>query len=132
MKQIKALSARFADRLLHIRFVKNAVAEQANLDAFKGKPTPIILAGVLTIIFSFVMGWPAVAALGAVSLKMEQPWIAVIGCPLIYGLSHLLFILGMYLSGGKYSLIFLRWLSRISVEKLRAWSCTESAECNIE
>jgi hypothetical protein len=132
MKQFKILSARFADRLLHIPFVENAVNEQATLDAFKGKPSPLILAGVLAIIISFVIGWPAVAALGAVSLKTEQPWIAVVGCPLIYGLSHLLFILGMYLSGGKYTLIFLRWFSRISVEKLQTWSCTEPDKCNTE
>ncbi len=124
MEQLKALSARCADRLLHIQFVKNAVNEQADLEAFKASPTPVIIAGVLTIILSFVMGWPAVAALGAVSIKTEQPWIAVIGCPLVYGASHLLFILGMYLSGGKYSLIFLRWLSRISVERLQSWGCS--------
>lgn len=122
MKRIKSLPTQLADRLLQIQFVSTAVVEQADLSAFKKKPSLLIIIGVLTICLSFFMGWPAVAAIGVVSIKMDQPWIAIIGGPLTYGLSHLVFILGMYLSGGKYSIIFLRWLSRVSVEKLQAWS----------
>jgi hypothetical protein len=28
----------------------------------------------------------------------------------------------MYLSGAKYSVIFLRWLTKVSMEKLLAWA----------
>ena len=122
MKRIKYRPAQLADRLLQIQFVSTAVVEQADLSAFKKKPSLLIIIGVLTICLSFLMGWPAVAAIGVVSIKMDQPWIAIIGGPLTYGLSHLIFILGMYLSGGKYTTIFLRWLSRVSVEKLQAWN----------
>jgi hypothetical protein len=45
-----------------------------------------------------------------------------VGGPLTYGLSHLVFLLGMYLCGAVYSLIFLRWLTRVSMEKLLAWA----------
>ena len=45
-------------------FVRSAIEEQADLSAFKGKPTPMVLAGVFAIAFSYVIGWPAVAALG--------------------------------------------------------------------
>ena len=122
MKRIKSLPEQLADRLLQIQFVSTAVIEQADLSAFKKKPSLLIIIGVLTIGLSFFMGWPAVAAIGVVSIKMDQPWIAIIGGPLIYGLSHLIFILGMYLSGAEYTIIFLRWLSRVSVKKLQAWS----------
>jgi hypothetical protein len=103
-------------------YVRSAIKEQADLSAFKEKPTPIVIAGVLCIGLSYVIGWPAVAALVVLSVKLENPWIVAVGGPVTYGLSHLVFLLGMYLSGAKYSLIFLRWLSRVSMEKLLGWA----------
>ncbi len=102
-------------------FVRSAIDEQADLSAFKGKPTPLVLAGIFCIVFSFILGWPAVGALGVLSVKLHNPWIAAIGGPLVYGFSHLVFLLGMYLSGAVYSMIFLRWLTRVSMEKLLIW-----------
>ncbi|MBI5556888.1 MAG: hypothetical protein HY885_04570 [Deltaproteobacteria bacterium] len=101
-------------------FVRAAIEERADLSAFKEKPTARVLAGVSAIGISFLIGWPAVAALSVLSVKLREPWIAVLGCPLTYGLSHLVFLLGMYLSGAVYSLIFLRWLTRVSMAKLLA------------
>ncbi len=103
-------------------FVRSAIAEQADLSAFKEKPTPLVLVGVFAIAFSFVLGWPAIAALGALSIHTHNPWFVAVGGPLTYGLSHLVFLLGMYLSGAVYSLIFLRWLTRIAMEKLLIWA----------
>lgn len=97
-------------------FVRGAIAERADLGAFREKPTPLVLAGVGAIALSFLLGWPAIAALGVLSFKWQTPWIVVIGGPLVYGLSHLVFLLGMWLSGAKYSLIFCRWLTRITME----------------
>lgn len=102
-------------------FVRSAIDEQADLSAFRGKPTPLVLAGIFCITFSFILGWPAVGALGVLSVKLHNPWVAGVGGPLVYGLSHLVFLLGMYLSGAVYSMIFLRWLTRVSMEKLLAW-----------
>ena len=103
-------------------FVRSAISERADLSAFKEKPTLVVLVGVFAIGFSFIMGWPAVAALGAISIKMHNPWIVAVGGPVTYILSHLVFLFGMYLSGAVYSLIFLRWLTRVSMEKLLAWA----------
>lgn len=101
-------------------YVRTAIEEQADLAAFKQKPTPVVLAGVFAIGFSYVIGWPAIAALGILSVKLHNPWIVAVGGPITYGLSHLVFILGMYLSGAKYSLIFFRWLTRVTMMKLLA------------
>jgi hypothetical protein len=103
-------------------YVRSAIAEQADLSAFKEKPTPVVLAGVFAIGFSFILGWPAVAFTGILAIKFHNPWIAAVGGPLTYGFSHLVFMLGMYLSGAVYSLIFLRWLTRITMEKLLVWA----------
>jgi len=106
-------------------FVQAAIAESADLSAFREKPTPVVLAGVFAIGFSFLLGWPAIFALGVLSLKLQTPWIVVVGGPLTYGLSHLVFLLGMYLSGAVYSLIFCRWLARITMERCLAWVSSE-------
>jgi len=68
-----------------------------------------------------------IAALGILSIKMHKPWLVVVGGPMTYGLSHLVFLLGMYLCGAVYSQIFLRWLTRISMEKLLVWVRREEA-----
>ena len=106
-------------------FVRTALAEKADLSAFREKPTPMVLAGVFAIGLSFLLGWPAVAVLGLLSLKLQTPWIVVIGGPLIYGFSHLVFLLGMYLSGAVYSLIFCRWLARVIMERCLVWAVPE-------
>ena len=103
-------------------YVRSTIVEEADLSAFREKPTPAILAGVFAITFSFVLGWPAVALCGLLSIRMHNPWIAAVGGPLVYGFSHLVFMLGMYLSGGTYSLIFLRWFTRVSMERLLNWA----------
>jgi len=103
-------------------FVRSAIEERADLSAFRGKPTPAVLAGVFAIGFSYVIGWPAVAALGFLAVNLNNPWLVVVGGPVTYGLSHLVFLLGMYLSGATYSLVFLRWLTRVSMEKLLVWA----------
>ena len=103
-------------------FIRSAIEEQADLSAFKEKPSLKVLAGLFAIIVSYIIGWPAVAALGFLAIKLHKPWIVVVGGPVTYGLSHLVFLLGMYLCGAVYSLIFLRWLTRISLGKLLAWA----------
>jgi len=102
-------------------FVRSAIAERADLSAFNGKPTVKVLLGVALIALSFLLGWPAVAALGVLALHWETPWIVVIGGPAVYGFSHLVFLVGMYLAGATYSLIFCRWLARVTVERCLAW-----------
>ena len=109
-------------RLGATSFVRSTIAERADLSAFREKPTPVVLTGVFAIGFSFVLGWPAVSALGILAVQLRNPWIVAVGGPLVYGLSHLVFLFGMYLSGGVYSMIFLRWLTRVTMEKLLAWA----------
>ncbi len=106
------------EKLTRNDFVRSALEEKADLSAFKQRPSLRVLAGVFAIAFSYVIGWPAVSALGVAAAFFGEPLILLIGGPLIYGLSHLVFILGMFLAGAEYSMIFLRWATRVAVEKL--------------
>lgn len=100
-------------------YVRAAIEEEADLSAFKERPTLPVIAGVALIVFSYLVGWPLISVLAAISLYLKQPLIVAIGGPVAYGLSHLIFILGMVLSGAKYSAIFLRWATRVAVIKLQ-------------
>jgi hypothetical protein len=105
-------------KLAAMAFVRNALEERADLSAFKGKPSLDVVLGVSAILISYVIGWPVITLLGAAAVYYERPVIVLVGGPLAYGLSHLVFMLGMYLAGARYSWIFLRWLTRMTMLKL--------------
>jgi len=106
------------EKVAATRFVQKAIADKADLSPFKEKPSPRAMAGIVAIGISYIIGWPAVALLSVVSIHLEKPMIVIIGGPLTYGLSHLVFILGMYLAGADYTRIFFRWATRKTMEKL--------------
>ena len=108
----------FIKRIAETEYVRGALEEKADLSAFKKKPSLRILLGISTIGFSYIIGWPAISALGALSVYLNEPLLLAIGGPLLYGFSHLVFLLGMYLAGAQYTKIFLRWATRIAMEKL--------------
>jgi hypothetical protein len=110
--------ARVVDRIADTPYARKAVEEKADLSAFKGKPSFRVLLGVFLIGFSYVIGWPAISALTALSVYFGEPLLALVGGPVMYGLSHLVFMAGMVLSGAKYSAIFMRWATRMLVVKL--------------
>jgi len=105
-------------KLARTRYVRSAIKEKADLSAFRQRPSLRIIAGISAIALSYVIGWPAVSLFAFLSIYFGQPLIVVIGGPLIYGISHLVFLLGMHLAGAKYTRIFFRWLTRVGMEKL--------------
>lgn len=109
---------KIVDRLARTRFVRQAIEEEADLSAFKERPSWQVIAGISAILSSYLIGWPLVAGLGAAAIYLNKPLIAVVGGPVVYGLSHLVFLLGMYLAGAKYSMIFFRWATRVAMSRL--------------
>lgn len=104
-------------RISETNYVRSAIEDKADLSAFKEKPSLRVILGVAAICFSYIIGWPAISVLGALAIYLNRPWLIAIGGPLLYGISHLVFLLGMYLAGYNYSKIFLRWAIRVAVEK---------------
>ena len=101
-------------RISETEYVRSAIEDKADLSAFKEKPSIRVILGVSAICFSYIIGWPAISALGALAIYLNRPWLIAIGGPLLYGLSHLVFLLGMYLAGYNYTKIFLRWATRVA------------------
>ena len=105
------------ERISRTEYVRSAIAEKADLSAFKAHPSLRVKLGIAIVLFSYVIAWPAIAVLGYISVAIDKTWILAVGGPLLYGFSHLVFMLGMYLAGADYVKILLRWATRIFVEK---------------
>lgn len=107
-----------SNQLLKIEFVKNAVAEKADLRSFREKPTPRMIFGFICIVVSYIICWPVISVLGIISLYFKTPLLGIIGGILIWNISNLLFMFGFYLAGAQHSKVFLKWVARLLVEKL--------------
>ena len=80
------------------KYIREILANPVDLSEFKERPTPRLITGLILMGFSYIIGWPAVAALGALAVWFNEPLIAIIGCPTTYGLSHVVFIIGAWLA----------------------------------
>ena len=104
--------------LLRQRFVREALEERADLSALCGRPTPRVWTGLGFIGLSYLLGWPAVGLFALIAYHLREPLVLAVGGPLIYGLSHLVFLAGSWLAGSRYAMALLRWGTRRVVEKL--------------
>lgn len=104
--------------LARTKYCKSAIEDRADLSAIRQKPTMSMVVGLILIGFSYIIGLPAVIALGVIAVWVKKPLLAVIGGPLIYGISTIIFIIGIKLVGKKYFHLFSRWLVRVVLEKI--------------
>jgi hypothetical protein len=100
------------------KFCRTAIHEHADLSIFEKKLTSTVIVGLILIAFSNLIGLPAVFIVGGIAAWLERPMLGFIGIPLIYGISWLLFMLGVYLAGPKYGKAISRWAVRVVLEKI--------------
>jgi len=86
-------------RLRRMRLVQKALQEPIDPQLFR-RPSARIVAGLVLIGASYVIGWPAIAAFGAIAAWTGQPKL-LLGGPALYGLSWLVFAAGLALVGSK-------------------------------
>lgn len=109
----------FASQLAASSFVQRALKEQVPLDFLRARPSPKFFFGLGLILFSYVLGWPMVGLFSVLSGYFQAPALLIVG-PALYGFSHLVFLLGMFLTGRdclKYGDILLTRSLRKTVEK---------------
>ncbi|PKN73700.1 MAG: hypothetical protein CVU52_07060 [Deltaproteobacteria bacterium HGW-Deltaproteobacteria-10] len=99
-------------------FCRKAIDEHADLSAFREKLTRPMVVGLFLIALSYAIGLPTVIAFSVIATSMHQPLIGIIGGALIYGISTLLFIVGIKMAGMKFLVAINRWLVRIILEKI--------------
>jgi hypothetical protein len=80
------------------KFIQKILENPVDLSEFKERMTPRLITGLILMALSFIIGWPAVAALSVLALWFKEPLIAVVGCPTTYALSYVVFIIGAWLS----------------------------------
>jgi hypothetical protein len=106
-----------ANRLAGRKFITDLLEKPIDLSEFKERPTTRVIIGLILIGLSYVMGWPAVIAFSVLAAWLQEPMIAVIGCPTTYGLSYVVFIIGAWIARaphylGSLSRYALQWFLR--------------------
>jgi hypothetical protein len=101
-----------AKRIAATAWMQSAMNSGDDLHVFREKPALQVYAGMGLILISYVIGWPAVALLGLLALYTGDPLTLAIGGPLTYGLSHLVFFIGLYLAGKRYVVALSHWAAR--------------------
>ena len=117
---IKKLVQNCRKSLAQKPFIQRILQEELDLRCLKRKPTAREQFGIVLVLFSYVIGWPAVAFFGFLALYLKQPLVLIIGGPLIYGISHVVFLVGMYIAGKDYTKLFMKWSIKKACEKLSA------------
>jgi energy-converting hydrogenase Eha subunit B len=95
------------------KYIIEILNHPTDLSEFKERPTKRVIAGLILMGFSYIIGWPAVAALSLLAAWLREPMIAVIGCPTTYALSHLVFFAGAWLARAPH---YIGTLARYTVQ----------------
>jgi hypothetical protein len=95
------------------KFIQKIMEKPADLSEFKERPTPRLIAGLILMVLSFIMGWPAIFALSFLAVWFQEPLIAVIGCPTTYALSCIVFIIGAWMASAPH---YMNTLARYSLQ----------------
>lgn len=113
----KTIRIKFAKKLVGTKFGTKAVLEKADLSALKKRPSFKVIIGIILMGISYVIGWPAISALGVVAYTYELPLLFIAGGPTLYVISHVVFLVGLYLAGANYVKVFLKWAVRREIER---------------
>ena len=114
------------------KFIQNILNEDVDLGYLKKPPTTRVKVGIVLVLLSYLLGWPIVALLSFISLYIDELLIVIIGGPLFYGLSHLVFLFGMYLAGKEYAAVLIKWSMKAAIEKLFGIHRKDSESFNTE
>ena len=99
-------------------FCKAAINECTDLGVLREHHTLPVIIGIFLIVVSFLIGIPAIFVVGIVAAWIKKPLVGVLGIPLVYGLSWLLLMLGMYLTGPEYARALGKWFVKVVLEKI--------------
>ena len=117
MRILRAIGRPFT----RIPYVKRAILEGVDLEAFRKRPSAKLITGVALIAVSLLLGWPAVAVAGCVAVEQRNAWVFFIGGPAVYALSWAIWGLGLLIAGRdalRYANLLARWMVRRVVEGL--------------
>lgn len=114
MSIIKRTAAYFARK----EFCREAINERVDLTVIKEKHNATVMIGLFLIVFSYFMVIPSFFIVGLIAAELRKPMVGVIGIPLAYGVSWLILMLGMYLTGPEYAKMLGKCIVRVVLEKI--------------
>ena len=83
----------------------------------KQKPTIRVYGGLALMALSYLIGLPALAFVSYLSVKMSKVMIIAVGGPVVFGLVHIMFGVGVYLAGQNYAVELLQWATKRFLQK---------------
>jgi hypothetical protein len=86
-------------RLSNSRLVRKALETPIDPVLLRPPSTRIVV-GLILLGASYLLAWPAIALLGAIAAWLGRPTL-LLGGPVLYGLSWLVFAVGLVFLGGK-------------------------------
>jgi len=89
----------FRRRLRNSRLVRKALETPIDPVLLRPPSTRVVI-GLILLGASYFLGWPAIALLGAIAAWLGRP-VLLLGGPLLYGLSWLVFAVGLVFLGSK-------------------------------
>jgi hypothetical protein len=111
---------KIAERLAKTKYVREVLEDPAvmSLKDIRIPYSTRIIIGLMLVGVSYLIGWPAVAALGILAVYFEKPLIVVIGGPVIYGISHVVFLVGAWLAGAQHARLLMRHATKALFKKI--------------
>jgi hypothetical protein len=86
-------------RLARLPLVQRALETPIDPVLLRPASTRIVV-GLILLVASYFLAWPAIALLGAIAAWLRRP-VLLLGGPVLYGLSWLVFAIGLALIGSK-------------------------------
>jgi hypothetical protein len=117
---VRRLAYKTGLRLARIGYVRRTLDDHADLSAFNHRLPFRLILGLLLLSLSNLFCWPIISLLAGLSLRDRQPLVAAVGGPIVYGITFLCSVVGMYFCSGKDARVFFRWRVRVWVEWLLA------------
>ena len=111
------LKKSFAQWLGQTKFGQNSLAKPDELSVFKQNPGLKFYVGLILIISSFLISLPALAFLSYLSVELDSALIIAIGGPAVFIIVHIIFAIGVYLSGKNYALEILQHITKKFLQK---------------
>jgi hypothetical protein len=102
-----------AHRLARTKFGQKALSQpEEGLSILKQKPSSRFYIGLALLVISLLLGFPVLAFLGYLSVKLSRPMLIAVGGPVAVLLVHVMFGVGIYLAGKNYALETLLWMTK--------------------
>lgn len=107
----------FKRKLAGTRLIRKVLNEPVDVELLKKRPSVRFFIGLGIIALSYLLAWPVIGLLGIIAVRRHKPGLFALGSPIAYGVSTLVFLLGVWLAG-KDALAYMRASGRLLMRRI--------------